>query len=133
MKFEDTWDNIISHAGEEFFTKTKISFVYKIVNDCIIPDRTNYPLSKANFEKAVQLDSLEGPGQISDLVRGPSYVFAIITDKRIRQNHQTLQKSVEEPLDYTDTTEPLLTVKKSPVTDCFPDRRLFEDGFSKIG
>jgi len=83
MRFEDKWNQIVNHAGEEFFTKTNISFRYKIVNDCVVPDRTNYPLSKANFQKATELELLEGPGQIRDLVRGPSYVFAILTDKRI--------------------------------------------------
>ena len=50
----------------------------------VVPDRTNYPLSKANFEKAARVDPLDGPGQINDLVRGPAYVYAILTDKRIR-------------------------------------------------
>lgn len=84
MKFEDTWNSIISHAGEEFFTKRNLAFRYKIINNSVVPDRTNYPLSKANFEKAAQLLPLDGPGQISDLVRGSSYVFAILTDKRIQ-------------------------------------------------
>ena len=84
MNFEDTWRKIISHAGEEFYTKRNLSFTYKIINNSVVTDRTNYPLSKSNFQKATQFDPLEGPGQISDLVRGSSYVFAILTDKRIQ-------------------------------------------------
>ena len=84
MNFEDTWRNIISHAGEEFFTKKNLAFRYKIIDNYVISDRTNYPLSKANFQKAAEFMPLEGPGQISNLVRGPSYVFAILTDKRIK-------------------------------------------------
>ncbi len=84
MKFEDVWRNIISHAGEEFYTKKNIAFRYKIINNYVVPDRTNYPLSKANFQKAAEFMPLEGPGQINNLVRGPSYVFAILSDKRIQ-------------------------------------------------
>lgn len=83
MTFEDKWNRIVNHAGEEFSTKKNIPFSYKIVNDCVVPDRTDYPLSKSNFQKAEKFELLEGPGQIRNLVRGPSYVFAILTDKRI--------------------------------------------------
>jgi hypothetical protein len=84
VEFQTIWNKIVSHAGEPFFTKTNLPFTYKIVNDCVVPDRTDYPLGKPNFEKAAQIDSLSGPGQISNLVRGPAYVYAILTDKRIR-------------------------------------------------
>ena len=84
MEFEDVWANIVCHVGEEFYTKTGLSFMYRMVGNNVVPDRTNYPLSKANFEKAARVDPLDGPGQINDLVRGPAYVYAILTDKRIR-------------------------------------------------
>jgi hypothetical protein len=84
MEFEAVWDKIVCHAGEEFYTKTKQPFAYKMVNNCVVPDRTNYPLSKSNFEKAAQIEPLDGPGQINHLVRGPAYVYAILTDTRIR-------------------------------------------------
>lgn len=83
--FETIWNKILAHAGEKFYTKTGLPFVYSVVGDCVIPDRTNYPLDISNFKKAAALPRLEGPGQISNLVRGPSYVFSILTDERIRQ------------------------------------------------
>lgn len=84
MEFQKIWDRIVSCAGEQFYTKTNLPFTYKIVNNCFVPDRTDYPLGKSNFEKAAQIVPLNGPGQINNLVRGPSYVYAILTDKRIR-------------------------------------------------
>lgn len=84
MDFQTIWNNIVNHAGGQFYTKTKLPFTYKIVNNCVVPDRTNYPLAKTNFEKAAQIEPLYGPGQINNLVRGPAYVYAILTDKRIR-------------------------------------------------
>ena len=63
MNFKDTWRNIISHAGEEFFTKRNLAFRYKIINNSVVPDRTNYPLSKANFQKLRNLSRLMFPGK----------------------------------------------------------------------
>lgn len=84
MSFENTWSKIKKTAGEEFHTKTGKPFTYRIVDDSVVTSRTNYPLAKANFERAATLTNLTGPGQINDLVRGPAYVYAILTDSRIK-------------------------------------------------
>ena len=84
MDFSKTWENIVHCAGQEFRTKTGKPFSYTIENGAVVPDRTRYPLAKSNFEKAAAIENLQGPGQISGLVRGPSYVYAILTDSRIR-------------------------------------------------
>lgn len=82
--FEAIWNNIIKHEGEEFQTKTKLPFTYKIVNGAVVPNRTNFPLSKANFEMTMAYMPLSGPGQISRVVYGSAYVYAIMTDNRIK-------------------------------------------------
>ena len=82
--FEHIWAKIKANEGEQFYTKTKLPFTYQIVNDCVVPDRTNYPLAKTEFVKASKVENLTGPGQINNLVRGPAYVYAILTDPRIR-------------------------------------------------
>lgn len=84
MGFDTIWENIVSNAGEQFHTKRKLPFTYKIVNSSVVPDRTNFPLAKSNFEKASRIGDLSGPGQINRLVMGPAYVYAILTDERIR-------------------------------------------------
>ena len=84
MDFDKIWSNIERCAGQEFMTKTGLPFTYQIVSNSVLPDRTNYPLAKINFEKAAAIENLDGPGRISDLVRGPSYVYAILSDSRIR-------------------------------------------------
>lgn len=84
MDFETVWSRIVRNAGEQFHTKTGLPFTYQVINDCVVPDRTNYPLDKVNFEKAARIANLQGPGQINDIVRGPSYIYAILTDSRIR-------------------------------------------------
>jgi hypothetical protein len=84
VDFQTIWNRIVACEGQQFYTKTNLPFTYKIVNNRVVPDRTNYPLAKSEFEKAVQIVPLDGPGQISKIVRGPAYVYAILTDKRIR-------------------------------------------------
>ena len=82
--FEHIWAKIKANEGVLFYTKTKLPFTYQIVNDCVVPDRTNYPLAKKEFVKASKVENLTGPGQINNLVRGPAYVYAILTDPRIK-------------------------------------------------
>ncbi len=82
--FEYIWAKIKANEGVLFYTKTKLPFTYQIVNECVVPDRTNYPIAKTEFEKASKVEYLTGPGQINNLVRGPAYVYAILTDPRIK-------------------------------------------------
>ena len=85
MSFDQVWESIRKHAGEEFHTKNGLPFTYTIYNKGIVPNRTGYRLSAGNFEKVLPIiDEIDGPGAISDLVRGPAYVYAILKDKRIR-------------------------------------------------
>ncbi len=83
MDFQSIWLNIIHCEGEEFRTITGLPFTYKIEDNYLNTNRTDYPLSKSEFKKAAAIKNLSGPGQISDFVRGPSYVYAILTDDRI--------------------------------------------------
>ena len=52
----------------------------------MVPDRTGYPLHVSQFRLAHDRMPLSGPGEINRLVRGPAYVFAILTDARISAN-----------------------------------------------
>ena len=83
---EKVWVRIKNHEGEKFETKTGKPFIYEIVNNSLIPDRTNYPLARNQFEKAIKHLPLQGPGEISSIVRGSAYVWAILHDRRIRKN-----------------------------------------------
>jgi hypothetical protein len=82
-EFNLVWERIVKCQGEEFRTKRGKKFIYRIKGQVLIPSRTNYFLSKTNFSKAFQILPLKGPGEISNTVRGPSYVWAILNDSRI--------------------------------------------------
>lgn len=81
--FEEIWNRIVENAGESFFTKTGKPFTYEIVRNMFIPSRTEYAISKADIRKAYNLLPISGPGQISQIVRGPSYLWAVLHDERI--------------------------------------------------
>ena len=82
MEFEQVWNNIKKYQGERFETITGLNYIYKIEYDRVIVSRTYYPLTKANFKQAFDHKVINCPSDIKE-VRGPSYVFAILTDKRI--------------------------------------------------
>lgn len=84
-KFDAAWRQIEAHAGKEFRTKTGLPFTYTVVGASVVPDRTGYPLHIGNFRTAFGMLPLSGPGEINSLVRGPAYVYAILTDRRIVQ------------------------------------------------
>lgn len=73
MSFEESWNQILEHEGEDFETKTGLKFTYRVEGNSVIPDRTEYHLHKSNFAKAYHLLPLKGPGEISDTIRAPSY------------------------------------------------------------
>ena len=58
-----------------------VTYTYEFVGENIIkPNRANYMIHLSNFEKAIEINPTE-LRQIRE-VRGPSYIFGIITDKR---------------------------------------------------
>ena len=81
--FSEIWQRIVSHAGETIKTTRGLPFTYEIRRDTFYPSRTNYQIAKSDFRKVYALVPLPGPGSISDLVRGPSYVWAVLHDRRI--------------------------------------------------
>jgi hypothetical protein len=83
---DEVWSRIGKVAGESFATKTGEPFTFQITGDVFHPSRTKHNISKPEFGKALALVPFNGPGVINRTVRGPAYVWAVLHDKRIRQN-----------------------------------------------
>ena len=83
---EAIWARIKSCEGAEFRTKTGKPFEYDIVGNSIRPQHTERIISKVNFEKVLGHLPMDGPGEISNLVQGSAYVWAILHDPRIRHD-----------------------------------------------
>ena len=80
--FDRVWERIVSHAGETFNLVRGAAFTYEVTKGQLIPDRTRQQIPKSQFEKALELVPLRGPGEIQHL-RGPSFVYAILADPRV--------------------------------------------------
>ena len=87
MVFEKIWNNIVSCQGQTFYKIGGQPFTYIVDGSAIIPNCAKQRLAKANFAKyAEDFIGPAGPGAFSNLVRGSSYVWAILNDDRIKQN-----------------------------------------------
>jgi hypothetical protein len=79
------WRRLKQHEGEEFRTVRGLVFTYSFRNEQFVPSRTNYQIAKSNFVKAFDLYPFKKVSDIGNIVRGGSYVFAVLTDDRIRK------------------------------------------------
>ena len=82
----DVWTRMIDLEGSDFETKTGLPFTYKISGEVFYPSRTKQNISKSDFAKALQHVPINGPGDISNMVRGSAYIWAVLHDHRIREN-----------------------------------------------
>ena len=80
--FEKVWELICQCEGQMFHTIKRLPFTYQLNGDVLNPSRTDYNLSKKNFLKAYLLQP-KRPGEINNIVRGSSYVWAILNDSRV--------------------------------------------------
>lgn len=82
---DQIWKRIVTLEGQVFHTISGRPFFYSVDGDAFIPSRTNYRLSKRNLAKALALVPFAGPGVVSQIVRGPAYVWAVLHDPRVRE------------------------------------------------
>lgn len=83
---DEVWARLKSAAGDEFETKTGRPFTYEIDGSIFRSSRGRYAVSKADFQRALDLVPFDGPGLINSTVRGPAYVWAVLHDRRIRMS-----------------------------------------------
>jgi hypothetical protein len=60
-----------------------LEFTYKIDGEGFYPSRTSYRISKTDFKKAYEMVPIDGPGVISEIVRGPTYIWGVLHHQRI--------------------------------------------------
>ena len=81
---DEIWAKLKALEGKDFKTKTGLTFTYTIQGDVLFPSRAKYHVSKSEFGKALGLVPFDGPGVINQTVRGPTYVWALLHDPRLR-------------------------------------------------
>ncbi|MEJ8568620.1 hypothetical protein [Elongatibacter sediminis] len=82
---ETVWARLQKLQGQYFETKTGKAFTFEISGRVLKTNRTNFNLPQSEFAKALNHVPIEGPGEINNLVRGPSYIWAILHDPRVRR------------------------------------------------
>lgn len=85
--FDEIWRRIEANQGEKFFTIGRLDFTYKIVGNgrYLVTSRTRYKIPKSDFEKAFSMVPIPNTTIINKIVRGPSYIWAILHDPKISQ------------------------------------------------
>ena len=81
--FDEVWRRIEAHAGETFRQKRGGEFIYEVRSGTVWPDRTNRALSRSQFAQAFEDVPLTSTVPLKHL-QGPSYLYAILMDQRIR-------------------------------------------------
>lgn len=81
---EVVWQRIRAHEGEVFHQVRGGEFRYRVVGNQLVPDRTRQQIPRSHFERALELAPLPSTTAVQRL-RGPSYLFAVLMDDRIRR------------------------------------------------
>lgn len=77
------WAKVQQHSGEMFRTVTGKEFRFEAHSGGVDMLTTNRTLPRSAFEQAFTRMPVSGPGALQDL-QGPSYIYAILTDPRVR-------------------------------------------------
>jgi len=86
LDIETVWARILAHQGEVFHQAMGQAFTYQISGTALIPDTTKAKIYKSQFAKALEHVPFSKVSDVPSGVFGPSYVYAILMDQRIRQN-----------------------------------------------
>jgi hypothetical protein len=83
ITINEVWRRILAHEGETFRQIRGQAFTYTVEGKVLAPSTTNQNLSQATFEQALARVPFRSTVDVQDL-RGPSYLYAILMDERIR-------------------------------------------------
>ncbi len=84
---DEVWERIRAHQGETFRIMSGDPLVYRIEGERLHHNRTVSSTSKTAFGNALPHVPCDGPSAFPrDKVWGPSYVWAILHDERIRRD-----------------------------------------------
>jgi len=84
VNIEEVWARIEAHQDQEFHQIRGQGFRYVVKGSYLTPNTTRQNIPKSAFEQALSLVPLQNTTKIQHL-RGPSYIFAILMDDRIRR------------------------------------------------
>ncbi|MFC4018925.1 hypothetical protein ACFOW4_13365 [Micromonospora sp. GCM10011542] len=81
--FDAIWAAVTEHAGQTFRTVSRLPFHYTVDGNRLLTDRTHHRIHRSQLKAALLLWPVAGPGALNNVVRGPSYLYALLADRRI--------------------------------------------------
>ncbi|HXE75068.1 MAG TPA: hypothetical protein VNN18_05475 [Candidatus Xenobia bacterium] len=86
--FEDIWNEIIRHAGEEFYELAGRRFTYTADAGSLQPSTHEHAIPKAHFQRAWASGLLGNLRHLRQQFgqREHSYIFSILTDPRLKND-----------------------------------------------
>jgi len=78
------WARIAAHQGETFHLLKGQPFTYRVEGHAVVPSTAKVRIQKSQFAKALGAVPFEKVADVPKDVFGPSYVYAILMDPRIR-------------------------------------------------
>ncbi len=82
---EEVWERMKEFEGKEFSQIRGGKFTYKIKGNLLELSRTNRTISKNTLKEALKFVPLYNTVPLQNL-QAPSYLFAILMDRRVRRN-----------------------------------------------
>ncbi len=79
----EVWGRIKAHEGQVFKLVRGEPLTYRVDDNVLVTSRSRQELRIGDFEKVLAIVPVKGPGEINQMVRGPSYIYAILDDPRI--------------------------------------------------
>lgn len=83
VNIEVIWSRIKSNVGKPFYQIRGNEFTYDIPGNYVSPNITSQNIPKSHFAEALKYVPLKNTVPVQHL-RGPSYIYAILMDQRIR-------------------------------------------------
>ena len=86
MDFDEIWEKVQQHAGEQSFELAGRRFTYTAVADSLQPSTHEHPIPRAHFQRAWESGLLGNLRQLRQEFgqREHSYIFSVLTDPRIK-------------------------------------------------
>ena len=78
------WKRIVGHQGDVFRQFKGREFTYQVTGNALRPSTTNVRIHKSQFAKALEHVPFAKVSDVPAGVFGPSYVYAILMDPRVR-------------------------------------------------
>ena len=85
VDFEEIWKRIGELEGDIFTQIRGGEFTYELSDSALKPNRTNQNIPKKHFKEASELLPFSDTVPLQHL-RGPSYIFAVLMDRRVRKS-----------------------------------------------